>query len=73
MKIGDYIKQDHADWSIYAKITKQLKNGGFAGIVINTMRPHAVKASIGNWYPAPIYITEKDVPEYLLRKINARS
>lgn len=70
--VGDWVIQKKSDYNIYGLLVAQLKNGGFKAIVGNDSdTKYIVPAtkSTKNWYPQPIKVSEKDVPDKLFKKI----
>ena len=69
MKIGDYIAQFRNDATVYGRIVKELKNGAFQAITIDTYFKKAGLHSTNYWNPAPVIIDKSTIPEKLLNKI----
>ena len=67
-KIGDWISQKRSNATAYALIVGEQKKG-FKTVYIDDDRPIAVIKTTSGWYPTPVKISEKDVPEKLLKKL----
>lgn len=72
-EIGDYIKQKGSDYEIYGKVISQLKNGSYKAKIFTShngsFAGKAVQKSLKGWYPDPIKINKKEIPEKILTKI----
>lgn len=71
MKIGNIYIQRHPDMILYVKPLRQLKNGGFAGLMFRDYLTgrfggKAIKTSLAHMYPPPALV--ENVPAQVLEK-----
>jgi len=72
MEIGKMYVQKHNDEHIYCTPTKQLKNGGFSGLIFRHYNAQfSGKAKLGsltNWFPVPVLVSTP--PPQVIAKFN---
>ena len=71
-KVGDWIKQERRDATVYAFVLEILKNGSAKVLHIDTSRPVPVIASTRFWNPPPEPMKAVEVPEGLFKKLEKK-
>lgn len=66
---GDFIAQRRSSDTEYGIILGRLKNGSFKVVSIDIGRIKATVKSTKGWYPIPVRIKKREIPERLLDKI----
>ena len=73
MRINTYYIQPHSSDPIYCYTTKVLKNGGYAGAMMQSIDSKAKQKSLRNAYPPWVEIKETDIPEYIKAALDNRA